>query len=118
MQDYRAWLEACPDSMKRDPIWRFAAYPKALWLFDLLWEDCEILRKSLQGEALIRQIIRSTDSISANIDEGFGRGIDRKEYYYYLRITLGSARETRSRFFQATPCFARQNNSASYCPLQ
>ena len=99
--NYQSWLAAVPENLKRDPVWKFVAYPKALWLFDLVWVDCEKLKGNPQGRALISQLIRSADSISANIDEGFGRGIERQEYSYYLRVALGSARETRSRYFKA-----------------
>jgi four helix bundle protein len=97
---YDEWEARYSEYLKRDPVWRFVAYPKSLWLFDLVWRDCERLKRSLQGEALIKQIIRSADSISANIDEGFGRGMERQEYIYFLRIALGSARETRSRYLK------------------
>ena len=99
--NYEAWLAEVSDSLKCDPVWRFTAYPKSLWLFDLVWKDCERLKVNSQGTALINQLIRSVDSISANIDEGFGRGVERQEYGYYLRVALGSARETRSRYFKA-----------------
>jgi four helix bundle protein len=98
--NYQSWLAEVPDSLKRDPVWKFVAYPKALWLFDLVWVDCEKLKSNQQGRALINQLIRSTDSISANIDEGYGRGVEHKEYAYYLRVALGSTRETRSRYFK------------------
>ena len=98
--NYRDWLARCPDSLKQDPVWNFVAYPKSLRLFDLVWQDCERLKQMAQGRALVNQLVRSADSISANIDEGFGRGLDRQEYTYYLRIALGSARETRSRYFK------------------
>ncbi len=98
--NYEEWLAKVPDSLKDDPIWKFVAYPKSLLLFYLAWKDCEKLKSKPQGKALISQLIRGVDSISANIDEGFGRGIERKEYVYYLRVSLGSARETRSRYFK------------------
>lgn len=103
--NYEVWLAEVPESLKCDPVWKFAAYSKSLWLFDLVWKDCERLRASLQGKALISQLVRSTDSISANIDEGYGRGLDHKEYAYYLRVALGSTRETRSRYFKARQSF-------------
>jgi hypothetical protein len=73
--NYESWLAEVPDSLKRDPVWKFVAYPKSLWLFDLVWVDCEKLKSNQQGRALINQLIRSTDSISVNIDEGYGRGL-------------------------------------------
>jgi len=41
-----------------------------------------------------------TQVISANIEEGFGRGIGRKEYSYFLRISIGSARETKGWYWR------------------
>jgi four helix bundle protein len=93
--NYEEWLVGVPENLKNDPVWKFTAYQKALLLFDLAWEDCEKLKVSPQGKALIGQLIRGVDSISANIDEGYGRGVERDEYTYYLRIALGSTRETR-----------------------
>jgi len=98
--NYKSWVDEVPEKLKTDLIWKFPAYSKALLLFDLVWEDCDRLKDDIRGKALINQLIRSSDSISANIDEGFGRGIERPEYAYYLRVALGSARETRSRYFK------------------
>jgi four helix bundle protein len=41
--------------------------------------------------------VRSLDSISANIEEGYGRGFG-KELPYFLKIARGSARESRGRY--------------------
>jgi len=105
--NYQDWLAQNSLYLAHDPVWRFVAYPKSLWLFDLVWQDCEIMKQTAQSRAFINQIIRSTDSISANIDEGFGRGIERKEYTQFLRIALGSARETRSRYYKLRPVFSQ-----------
>jgi len=64
------------DSLKNDPIWQFKAYPKALLLYDLAWEDTDKLLQDVRGCELIGQLIGSAGSVSANIDEGFGRGIE------------------------------------------
>jgi four helix bundle protein len=98
---YEEWLERVPDSLKTDPIWNFEAYPKALLLYDLVWEDTDKMLKDVRGRKLTEQLIDSADSISGNIDEGFGRGIEGGEYIQFLRYALGSARETRSRYYKA-----------------
>ena len=98
---YEEWLARVPESLKKDPIWKFVAYPKALLLFDLVWEDSEKLLRDTRGREVARQLVRSAGSVSANIDEGFGRGIDRKEYVQFLRYALGSARETRSWYYKS-----------------
>jgi len=91
---YEEWLAQVPESLKKDPLWKFEAYPKALLLFDLAWEDSEKLMRDVRGRAVARQLIRSAGSVSANIDEGFGRGVDRGEYVQFLRYALGSARDS------------------------
>ena len=45
------------------------------------------------------QIIRSAGSISANIEEGFGRGFGR-DYARFLKIAVGSARETQGWYWR------------------
>ena len=98
---YEEWLAQVPDSLKNDPIWQFKAYPKALLLYDLAWEDTDKLLQDVRGCELVEQLIGSAGSVSANIDEGFGRGIEGGEYIQFLRYALGSARETRSWYYKA-----------------
>jgi four helix bundle protein len=45
------------------------------------------------------QFIDSSGSIAANIEEGFGRGYG-KDYARFLKISLGSARETRGWYYR------------------
>jgi len=68
-------------------------------LYDLAWEDCDYLTKDPRGQAVAQQLIRSVGSISANIEEGYGRGMGR-EYSYFLRIAMGSARESRGWYWR------------------
>ena len=100
------WLARVPDELKKDPIWQFKAYPKALLLFDLAWQDSEKLLRDARGREMVKQLVRSAGSISANIDEGFGRGVDRGEYLQFLRYALGSARETRGWYYKARKLLA------------
>ena len=69
-------------------------YNMALVLWDEFWADSEILMKDIRGREIARQLTRSVGSVSANIEEGFGRGFG-KEYPQFLRISRGSARESK-----------------------
>ncbi|MDA3952222.1 MAG: four helix bundle protein [Bacteroidales bacterium] len=63
-------------------------------LSDLIWNDFDKWSKKVQN-TIGYQIIRSSDSISANIAEGYGRytPADRKRFYLYSR---GSFEETKA----------------------
>lgn len=69
-------------------------YQQSMNLYDSCWNDCEMLSADFRGKEIARQLIRSCGSISANIEEGYGRGFG-KEYPQFLRISRGSARETK-----------------------
>jgi four helix bundle protein len=51
------------------------------------------------GSFVAQQLIRSVGSISANIEEGYGRGQGR-EYSFFLRVSMGSARESRGWYWR------------------
>jgi four helix bundle protein len=97
---YAAWLEQVPRQIVEDNLWQFETYRRALFFYDLSWYDCDQLLRHPLGRELARQLIRSSDSVSANIEEGFGRGFGR-DYARFLKIALGSARETRGRYYRA-----------------
>ena len=67
MMNYEEWLASVPTSLRQDPLWEFAVYPKTILIHDLAWEDCERLMKDLRGRAIAQQLIRSAGSICANI---------------------------------------------------
>lgn len=98
-RSYEEWMEQVPQGLKRDPLWVFETYRSALFLADLTWVDCEKLMKDRRGKSIASQLIRSVGSISANIEEGYGRGYG-KDYARFLRIALGSARESRGWYFR------------------
>ena len=80
-----------------DPLASFGIYKLACQLFDDFWEDSEIIGKDYRGRELVKQQIRSLDSICANIEEGYGRGYN-KELPQHLKISRGEARESRGRY--------------------
>ena len=97
---FEEWVATVPERVKAEGCWRFEAYPKALYLYELAWDDCEVLMRDGRGRAVAQQLIRSVGSISANIEEGYGRGMGGKEYLYFLRIAEGSARESKGWYFR------------------
>jgi four helix bundle protein len=58
------------------------------------------LLKDVRGNAVATQLIRSVGAISANIEEGFGRGYG-NDSAYKLRIALGEAREARGWYWKS-----------------
>ncbi len=77
-----------------DKLEQIRFYKLSCELWDEFWGDSEILKQDFRGREIVKQLIRSIGSISANIEEGYGRGYG-KEYPQYLRIARGSARESK-----------------------
>lgn len=96
---YDEWLDSVSHHIKNDPLWDMDVYRKALFLSDLVWPDCDGLLNHELGRPITWQLIRSAGSVSANMEEGFGRGFG-KDYARFLKIALGSARESRGWYFR------------------
>jgi four helix bundle protein len=77
---------------------RFHAMSLELW--DEFWSDSGILLQDVRGKEIAKQLTRSVGSISANIEEGYGRGFG-KEYPHFLRISRGSARESKGWYIKS-----------------
>jgi|ERR1017187_4913419 four helix bundle protein len=84
-------------SNSSDRLESFGIYRLACELFHEFWTDSEILGKDYRGRELVKQQVRSLDSICANIEEGYGRGFG-KELPQHLKIARGEARESRGRY--------------------
>ncbi len=100
LKSFEEWAKTVHPTILNDPLWEFKVYPKALFVYDLAWADCNYLLKDPRGKAVSSQLIRSVGSISANIEEGFGRGYG-KDYAYRLRISLGETRESRGWYWKS-----------------
>jgi four helix bundle protein len=75
-------------------VYELDVYKLAEELSDMVWHDFDRWSIKVQN-TMGYQIIRSSDSIAANIAEGYGRytPADRKKFYLYSR---GSLEETKS----------------------
>jgi hypothetical protein len=87
VRSYEEWMEGVMAEVKEGPVWKFYGYRKALFLYDLVWADCDYWQKKRRGWAIVDYIIRSAGSISANIEEGMGRGFGR-DNARFLKIAL------------------------------
>jgi four helix bundle protein len=98
--NYQEWMALVPEEITQDPLWRLEVYRLSLFTADVGWDDVVILNKNDLTREAADQIIRSLNSISANIAEGYSRstGKDRARYFEYA---LGEAREARDRYFKA-----------------
>jgi four helix bundle protein len=72
----------------------FEVYKKSMLIWELMWSDTEQMVIDVRGKEIARQLTRAVGSIAANIEEGYGRGFN-KEYAHFLRISRGSARESK-----------------------
>jgi len=103
-RSYEEWLTQVPKSITKDPLWDFEVYRKSLFLSDLAWFDSEKLLANPRGRNTAWQLVESAGSVSANIEEGYGRGFG-KDYARFLRMSLGSARETRGWYYRGRHVF-------------
>jgi len=83
-----------------DPLLKYPFYVKACQLYEDMLGDSDLLGEDYRGRELAKQLVRSSGSIAANIEEGYGRGT-RKEFIYFLTVACGSARETRGWYKRA-----------------
>lgn len=83
-----------------DMLDRLRFYQTAKDLYNLCWKDSDILMQDIRGREIAKQLTRSVGSISANIEEGSGRGFS-KEYAQFLRIARGSAKESKGWYMRS-----------------
>ncbi|HEX6304586.1 MAG TPA: four helix bundle protein [Anaerolineales bacterium] len=98
---FEDWLVTLPVQVRSDPLWNSAYYRLAMYIYDLAWHDCDLLMKDLRGREVSRQLVRSIGSVSANIEEAYGRGIESADGLRILRIALGETREARGWYLRA-----------------
>ena len=105
--NFEDWQKTVHESIRSEKFWSLIAYQKALYLYELLWQDTEEWRKDERGQALSKQIIGSSDPVCSNIEEGFGRGYGKQLLQFYV-YSLGSARETKGRIYRAKTFYSKE----------
>ena len=56
-----------------DPLLKYPFYVKACGLYEDMIGDSDFLGRDYWGREMIKQLVRSSGSIPANIEEGYGR---------------------------------------------
>ncbi len=84
----------------KDPLYKYLVSQKALEFYDHVMEDTDALMKDIRGREVARQLVKAAGSISANFEEGFGRGTT-KEFIYHLNVSKGSARESKGWYWRS-----------------
>lgn len=77
-----------------NPLDRYPFYPKACLLYEDAMQDTEKRIRDERWWILVKQLVRSSGSICANIEEGYGRGTP-QEFAHRLKLARGEAWETR-----------------------
>ena len=72
-----------------------------MYLYDLSWQDAGQLKHDFRGREIAKQLINCAGSISANMEEAYGRGVGTSDYRRILRVALGEARETQGWYLRA-----------------
>jgi four helix bundle protein len=99
-----------------DPLIRYPFYVKALEFYEHVMEDTDQPISDERWRVIVRQVVRSASSISANIEEGYGRGTS-QEFAHRLKIARGEACESkgwyrRSRKFLSPDLILRRRHEA------
>lgn len=97
---FEVWLQTVHPRMRQEPIWHSLPYRKALYFYDCVWQDCDRLRSDVRGRAIVGQLVRSAGSISANLEEGHGRGYGKQRDWFW-KVAIGSARESKGWYWRA-----------------
>ena len=100
--NYDEWEKSVPAVLQEDLLWKMKVYRYALFLSDICWSDVSKLAQDVRTKSLSNQLYRAVGSVCANLEEGYSKisAKDRARFYEYA---LGSARESRGRYYHARP---------------
>jgi four helix bundle protein len=95
------WVKTLPASLRNDPLWKSAYYRLSMYVYDLMWLDAEKINKDFRGREIVHQLVRSSGSVCANMEEAYRRGIGTPDFVRIMRISLGELGETQGWYFRA-----------------
>ena len=109
--EYDEWQRTVPGHLRDDPLWSLRVYRMALFAGERGRLDADVLDSRRRYRALAEQLRRATESISANITEGFSR-LRPRERAHFFEYALGSAREARDWYFKARTALGSEETEA------
>ncbi|HXD09631.1 MAG TPA: four helix bundle protein [Anaerolineales bacterium] len=98
---FEEWVQILPVSLRNDPLWKSAYYRLAMYLYDLVWLDADVIKKDFRGREIVHQIVWSAGSVCANMEEAYRRGIGTADFVRIMRIALGELGETQAWYFRS-----------------
>ena len=87
------WEARVPDVLRRQAVWRVAAYRKSSYLATCAAEDVVPILSDVRFAKDIPQLVEAVGSIGGNIWEGYGRRSrpDRVKFYEYAYSSAGES---------------------------
>lgn len=105
--DYAEWEKTVPEFIKNDSLWKMSMYRAGLFASSLGWNDVTKLYQDRRTIGLAGQLYEALGSIHANLAEGYSRGTGKGRAQFY-EYALGSARESRSWYFDGQHVLGRE----------
>jgi four helix bundle protein len=109
--EYDTWLSTVPPAITEDPLWRMTAYRYALYAMSRAQADIPDLLRCRESRPHVDQLLRAVGSISANLEEGYGRSgaADRAHFFEYA---ISTARESRGWYYKCGRAFSPETLTA------
>ena len=101
---YDEWEVTVPALLKADAIWRVQAYRLASYVSAVAGYDADAIAEAPWLVKSASQLASCSESIPANIAEGYAR-LSPKDRIRYYEYALGSAAEAKSRYVSLTRRF-------------
>jgi four helix bundle protein len=97
---FERWSKTLPDALRSDPLWKSTYYRFSMYLYDLMWIDTLKIKKDFRGQEIVPELIRSSGSVCANMEEAYRYGIGTPDFVRVMRIALGKLGEMQGWYFR------------------